>query len=97
MQTHKVCSFFGHREINITEELKQKTRETIENLIKNNYVSTFIFGSRSNFNYLCHLLVTELKDKYSYIKRIGYSCRNETCILETEKEKWEEIFSRLNV
>ena len=30
MQKHKICSFFGHRKIDITEELKQKVKELIE-------------------------------------------------------------------
>ena len=96
MEKHKKCSFFGHRTIEITEELKQKTKEVIENLIINHNVLTFIFGSRSDFNYLCHLIVTELKEKYRDIKRIKYTCRSEACILESEREKWEDIYSRLN-
>ena len=36
-----VCSFFGHRKIEITEELKQKLREIIEDLIVNHNVSIF--------------------------------------------------------
>ena len=61
MQKHKVCSFFGHRKINITEELKEKVKSIIEDLILNHGVTSFLFGSRSEFDYLCHLLVTELK------------------------------------
>ena len=60
MQKHKICSFFGHRKIDITEELKQKVKEVIEDLIVNHNVLTFLFGSRSDFDYLCHLVVTEL-------------------------------------
>lgn len=88
-----VCSFFGHRTIEITEELKQKLKTIIEHLIVNNNVSTFLFGSRSEFNYLCHLIVTELKEKYPNIKRIAYTCRSETCVLERERQKWEGIYS----
>lgn len=95
MERYKVCSFFGHREIELTEELKQKTKEVIETLITEHNVLTFLFGSRSSFNYLCHSIVTELKEKYSDIKRISYTCKNETCILEFERKKWEEIYSRI--
>ena len=89
----KTCSFFGHRTIFLTEELKRRTRELIEHLIRVENVAVFLFGSRSEFDSLCHLLVTELKEKYPHIKRISYTCRNETCILENEREKWEEIYS----
>lgn len=89
------CCFIGHRNVEITEELKHKVKNTIEDLIIKNNVLTFLFGSRSNFDTLCHSVVTELKSKYKNIKRIAYTCKNETCILENEKDKWEEIYSRL--
>ena len=54
---------------------------------------TFLFGSRSDFDYLCHLVVTELKEKYPNIIRKCYTCRSETCTLESEREHWEEIYS----
>lgn len=90
----KVCSFFGHRKIDITNNLKEKVKKIIEDLIINYNVSTFLFGSRSDFDYLCHLVVTELKEKYRHIKRVAYTCRYESCILESEKQKWEIIYSR---
>ena len=87
------CSFFGHRKIELTEELKQKVKEIVEDLIVNHNVLTFLFGSRSNFDSLCHLVVTELKEKYPNIIRKCYTCGSETCILESEREKWERIYS----
>ena len=45
--------FFGHREINETEELKLKLTEIIEKLIVKKKVDTFLFGSKSKFNNLC--------------------------------------------
>ncbi len=64
------CCFFGHRVINETEELKLKITETIEKLIVEKQVDTFLFGSKSRFNSLCHETVTELKEKYPHIKRV---------------------------
>lgn len=90
---NKTCSFFGHRKIEITDELKQKVKCTIEDLITNHNVSIFLFGSRSAFDYLCHLVVTELKEKYPNIIRKCYTCRSETCTLESERNYWEEIYS----
>ena len=66
----KTCCFFGHREINETEELKSKLIEVIEKLICENQVDTFLFGSKSQFNSLCLELVTEIKEKHPHIKRI---------------------------
>ena len=50
--------------------MKNKLYESIENLIVNENVDTFLFGSKSQFDDLCHKVVTELKEKYPHIKRI---------------------------
>ena len=64
------CCFIGHREINETEELKEKLLKIIENLIINKGVDTFLFGSKSRFNSLCLELVSKLKETHLEIKRI---------------------------
>ena len=66
----KACSFFGHRDTPQTEELKRKVKEIVEHLIVKEGVDTFLFGSRSKFDELCLLIVTELKEKYPNIKRV---------------------------
>ena len=42
---------------------------------------------------LCLKIITELKKKYSFIKRVVYSCRNQGVILENEKDFWNKKFS----
>lgn len=64
------CCFFGHRTINETEELRTKLTETIERLITDENVDTFLFGSKSRFDSLCLELVTKIKEKYPHVKRI---------------------------
>lgn len=64
------CCFFGHRKINETDELKSNLYATIEKLIIKEKVDTFLFGSKSQFNDLCHTAVTKLKEKYPHIKRV---------------------------
>ncbi len=66
---NKTCCFFGHRKINETDELKQRLYEEVEKLIERG-VNTFLFGSKSEFNDLCYDIVTNLKEKYSNIKRV---------------------------
>ena len=66
----KACSFFGRRDTPQTEELKNKVRETVERLIVEQEVDTFLFGSRSKFDQLCNMVVTELKETYPIIKRV---------------------------
>ena len=43
----KTCCFFGHRKIEITEELQNRLLAIIENLIISENVTTFLFGSRN--------------------------------------------------
>ena len=64
------CCFIGHRKIEITEDLKNRLQRIIEILIQKNAVDTFLFGSKSDFNSLCFEIVTKLKEKYPYVKRI---------------------------
>lgn len=88
-----VCCFIGHRKIEITSELIERLKTVIENLIVNKNVFIFVFGSRSEFDSLCHSLVTEYKKKYLGIKRIVYTCKHELCVLEEEREELERISS----
>ena len=64
------CCFFGHRKINETPELIERLTRTVESIITDKGVNTFYFGSKSQFDDLCHKVVTELKEKHPHIKRI---------------------------
>lgn len=64
------CCFFGHRKISETPELTSCLKNTVEKLITEKSVDTFLFGSKSEFDSLCLNTVTELKEKYPYIRRI---------------------------
>ena len=67
---HCSCCFFGHRKINKTCELIERLTEEIKTLITEKDVSTFYFGSKSEFDSLCYDVVTELKGKYPQIRRV---------------------------
>ena len=66
---HTGC-FFGHRKIEVTDELVNRLEEIVEDLIINKNVNVFLFGSKSQFDKLCLRVVTELKKKYPHIRRI---------------------------
>ena len=68
--SENTCCFFGHRKINLTEDLKSKLRVTMEKLIVDENVDMFLFGSRSDFDDLCYEIVTEFKEKHPHIKRV---------------------------
>ena len=61
--------FIGHRTIQKDEELISLLKQTIIDLI-NKGVTTFLFGSMSAFNDLSWEIVTALKAKYPFIKRV---------------------------
>lgn len=90
---YKSCCFIGHRKINETQELKQRLKNTIERLIKEKQVRTFIFGSRSEFDFLCHQIVSNLMSIYPTIERVVYTCKSELAVLKHDKAKLEQIFS----
>lgn len=64
------CCFFGHRKIVVTEELMDRLKKAIEELITNEKIDTFLFGSKSDFDTLCLETVSALRKKYSHIKRV---------------------------
>lgn len=66
----RTCCFIGHRKIEDTLELRTKLYEIIEKLIVDENIDTFLFGSKSRFNDLCHEIVTEIKEKHPHIKRV---------------------------
>ena len=57
----KTCCFFWHRKVDKGDELKNKLYEIIENLIANEWIDTFLLGSKSEFDDLCHKVVNEMK------------------------------------
>ena len=89
----KKCCFIGHRKIIETKELNGRLQKTIENLIKEKQVRTFIFGSRSEFDFLCHQIVSNLMSVYPTIERVVYTCKSELAVLKQDKTKLEQIFS----
>jgi len=64
------CCFFGHRKIEQTPELIERLTKAVEFLITEKGVNVFCFGSKSEFDDLCHKVVTELKEKYPHIERV---------------------------
>ncbi len=66
----RTCCFVGHRKIENVNNIKQKLYEIIEELIKNKNIDIFLFGSKSQFDTICHEVVSDMKSKYPNIKRV---------------------------
>lgn len=89
MCEHNCCSFFGHSKITITNELKNKLYTILENLIINENITHYCFGGLGEFDELCWQIVTDLKNKYTHIKRIYFtqSTRPPKWLKENEYEQ----------
>ena len=59
----KICSFFGHREIEETEELRATVKAEILNSVDFG-CRIFYFGGYGRFDSLCYELLTELKSEH---------------------------------
>ena len=57
----KVCSCFGHLEVDISDRLKARVSEEIDKAIADG-VRVFLFGGRSDFDDLVYDLVSEKKE-----------------------------------
>lgn len=84
--TTKSCSFFGHREIEISNELEHKLFMTSESLI-NNGCKIFYFGGFGMFDELCHKVVSKLKEKYPHVQRI-YCLSDPRHLQRNKRPKW---------
>ncbi len=92
---HPSCCFIGHRKLPDKERIYPRAKQVIETLIVENGVRIFHFGSRSEFDDLCHRIVTELQSKYPNLVRVNYHCKSEYAVKKEEKEKLEETYRRL--
>lgn len=66
----KAVSVFGHFNTIITDGLINKLRTLFEDLILNQDFGIFYFGGFGAFDDICYKIVSELKLKYTHIKRI---------------------------
>ena len=90
------CSFFGHRDIEVTEHLQKVLKNMLkEKIVKDNY-TVFYFGGFGDFDDLCYKLITELKKEFNDIKRIfcltDYKYSTKPINKFTDKEYEEVVY-----
>ena len=88
----KTCCFIGHRKIEITNELISRLTCEVERLILSG-VTVFLFGTRSEFNSICHKVVSQLKESHPEIVRIAYTAFHECVSLDVELDQYDETIS----
>lgn len=86
------CCFIGHRKIQDKEAVLPHVKVIVEMLIKEKGVRVFNFGSKSEFDDLCHAVVSEFQNDYPDIIRVFYNLKSEYAVKKDEKEKLEEIW-----
>ena len=91
----KTCCFIGHRKVSNRNVVYNRVKKTIENLIVNENVRVFHFGSRSEFDDICHEIVTDFQKIYPDIERINFNRKSEYVVKKDEKERLEEQWSKL--
>ena len=62
MEKDKICSFFGHRDVNITSELYATTTAEILKSVDFG-CRVFYFGGYGDFDDLCYRIVTKIKEE----------------------------------
>lgn len=93
MNNEKSCAFFGHRKIDNSKNIKEQLMYILENLIKNQGYRIFLFGGFGDFDKLCHEVVSALKLKYTYLKRIYFltDVRFLSKSINNQKNEYEEF------
>ena len=91
----KTCCFIGHRDVANKEVVYDRVKKVIENLIVNENVRVFHFGSRSEFDDICHEIITDFQEEYPDIKRINYNRKSEYVVKKEEKKRLEEQWSKV--
>ena len=64
----KICTFAGHAKIHNKEEIREKIKKEIINLIQNEDVTIFYSGGKGDFDLLCAYCLDEVKKDYPIIK-----------------------------
>ena len=92
MKSYKVC-FIGHRKVENKEKVFEEVKRVVKDLIKQEGVLEFLFGSNSEFDSICYEVVTSFMSSVPSIRRIRYTCISESCVLERERVSLEKKFS----
>ena len=93
MKENKICSFFGHRDIEKTEELYATTTAEIEKAL-NFGCRVFYFGGYGLFDELCYEIVTKIKKRKPEIQRVYCVAQERYLRKKTRhfnREDYEEI------
>lgn len=95
MEENKICSFFGHREIELTETLYATTAAEIWKAV-NLGCRVFYFGGYGEFDEVCYQIVTKIKEENPFLSLQRVYCVAQERYLRKKvryfrREDYEEI------
>ena len=88
----KVCCVIGHRKIEETQELIDNTKRIIRELIEEDKVTTFLFGSKSQFTNLCYDIITDFVENGAYYGLSRIKVRAEYPIISKDYYEYLKTF-----
>lgn len=86
---NKICCFAGHSSILGKEDLPEKLKKEIVDLIENHNVTTFYNGGKGDFDWLCAHTIDDLKKDYPFVKSY--------CILSYMPKEKDEYDNTLKI
>ncbi|MBO5224514.1 MAG: hypothetical protein J6C23_08400 [Clostridia bacterium] len=95
-ERYKSCAIIGHRNIEVTEELKERIYSAVYDLIQNKGVKNFLFGSRSEFNSLCYEIVLDVKQRFDICMCV-YTCKHEAFVSFAEEQEMIWIYEHMSI
>ncbi len=82
----KTCSFFGHQNTIVTEELTTALREKVLDLIDNGFTD-FIFGGFGNFDDLAYKVVKKIREENANVV-MKFCVHDENWLRPSKQPKW---------
>lgn len=62
------CSFFGHRDFSIDEDMKTRIKSEIKWAIHECDITDFLLGGYGKFDYACTAILREIKTEFPYVR-----------------------------
>lgn len=88
----KYCSFFGHRDYHGDDELEQKIKNIIIDVIENKQIYNFLLGGYGGFDNYCARYINDMKKIYPQIKSYLVLAYINKKLDEFDKNYLKEIF-----
>ncbi len=89
------CCFIGHRKVQDKELVFSCVKQIVATLVSEKGVRIFRFGSKSEFDDICHIVVTNLQSIYPDIVRVNYNLKSEYTVRKEEKAKLQQRYSQI--